>query len=89
MKYAPPGKVNMKIRILKEFIGNVEGNSVPFGIDQEVDLPIEAALDFVKGGYAETINERKTKRVLPTSETPPEPPIMKSGLTNKSLRERK
>ena len=55
----------MKLKILQNFIGNVGGQSVPFGIGQVVDVPDKDAIHFVNGGYAEKVEKKpiiKTKR---------------------------
>lgn len=45
----------MKIRILVNFNGLVEGHSVPFRKGQEVEVPDEDGDHFVRGHYAELI----------------------------------
>ena len=45
----------MKIRILENFNGFVQGVSVPFRKGQEVDIDGVAADHFVRGHYAELI----------------------------------
>jgi hypothetical protein len=45
----------MKIRILVNFNGRVDGESVPFRKGQEVEIPDADADHFVRGHYAELI----------------------------------
>jgi hypothetical protein len=46
----------MKIRILQNFNGLVDGKSIRFKEGQEVDLSDPVALDnFLRGGYAELV----------------------------------
>lgn len=45
----------MKIRILVNFNGLVQGASIPFRKGQEVEIPDEDADHFVRGHYAELI----------------------------------
>jgi hypothetical protein len=52
----------MKIKILKTFIGNVEGKSVPFKEGEIVDVPAEPAWHFINGLYAEKVDRPRTVR---------------------------
>lgn len=46
----------MKIRILQNFNGLVDGKSIPFRVGQEVDIKDPEAVDnFVRGHYAELL----------------------------------
>ena len=46
----------MKIRILQNFNGLVDGHSIPFRAGQEIDLTDPVACDnFLRGGYAELV----------------------------------
>jgi len=46
----------MKIRILQNFNGLVDGHSIPFRAGQEVNITDPDALDnFLRGGYAELL----------------------------------
>jgi len=46
----------MKIRILVNFNGLVDGSSIPFRAGQEVEITDPDALDnFLRGGYAELV----------------------------------
>lgn len=46
----------MKIRILQNFNGLVDGRSIPFKTGQEVDITDQDALDnFLRGAYAEIV----------------------------------
>jgi hypothetical protein len=46
----------MKIRILQNFNGLVDGRSIPFRAGQEVEITDPDALDnFLRGGYAELL----------------------------------
>lgn len=53
----------MKIRILEDFIGNVDNKSIYFKEGQEVDLSDERADNFVRGGYAEYLKKPAVKVV--------------------------
>lgn len=46
----------MRIKILKPFIGRVDGKSIPFKEGDEVDIPDEDAVHMVRGRYAEIVN---------------------------------
>ena len=51
-----PQRINMKIRILQNFNGLVDGKSIRFKEGQEVELTDPDALDnFLRGGYAELV----------------------------------
>jgi hypothetical protein len=50
----------MKIKILKNVIANVDGQSVKFKAGDVVDLRGEAAENLLRGGYAERANEPVT-----------------------------
>jgi len=45
----------MKIKILVEFNGNVEGKSIHFKPGQEPDINYDDAMMFVRGHYAELV----------------------------------
>ncbi len=53
----------MKIRIVEEFIGNVNGKSVYFIPGRVVDVDEETADNFVRGRYAEYLTEPAIKIV--------------------------
>lgn len=46
----------MKIKILKPFIGNVNGKSIPFSPNDIVEVNDKDAENMVKGGYAQAVN---------------------------------
>lgn len=52
----------MKIKILKDFIGNVNGESVPFTAGEVMNVPDEPAWHFVNGGYAEKFVNAEPKK---------------------------
>jgi len=45
----------MKVKILFDFIGNVQGKSVRFKADEIAEINKEDADHFVRGGYAQYI----------------------------------
>lgn len=53
----------MKIRILEDFVGNIDGQSIVFKKGQEVDLSDERADNFVRGKYAEYLKKPAVKVV--------------------------
>lgn len=50
---SPPQKETMKIKILKNFIGRIDGKSVELHLDQVIDIDKEDADHMLRGGYAE------------------------------------
>lgn len=51
----------MKIKILKNFIGNVNGVSVPFHEGEEREVDPHAADHFIRGHYAEKLDKPAVK----------------------------
>lgn len=45
----------MKIKILKTFIGRIEGKSIPLKPDQVIDIDKADADHMLRGGYAELV----------------------------------
>ncbi len=45
----------MKIKILKNFVGRIDGKSVELHLDQVIDIDKEDADHMVRGGYAELV----------------------------------
>lgn len=56
---APPERIIMKLRILQNFNGLVDGKSIPFKAEQIVSVPDIDAAHFVNGGYAVEIEAIK------------------------------
>ena len=54
----------MKLKILVNFIGNVEGQSVRFRQGEEVEVPDKAAIEFVRGHYADMIEPEPAVKVV-------------------------
>ena len=68
----------MKIEILQNFIGSVDGKSVTFAIGEIADVPAADADHFIRGKYA--------KKVAPARRTTTKRPATKKGLSTKSLK---
>ena len=60
----------MKIKILVDFNGNVEGQSIPFHKGQEVEINDGDATHFVRGHYAEMIKPQVKVVEKPEIEKP-------------------
>ena len=54
----------MKIKILVNFNGNVEGQSLPFKVGEEVDIPEQDAMQFVRARYAKLIVDAPAIKIV-------------------------
>jgi hypothetical protein len=54
----------MKIKIKIPFIGNVNGRSMAFSHGETVELPRDAAADFIAAGYAESVEDKPAVKIL-------------------------
>jgi hypothetical protein len=54
----------MKIKILVNFNGNVEGESLPFKVGEEVDIPEQDAIQFVRARYAQLIVDAPAVKIM-------------------------
>ena len=53
----------MKIKILKNFIGNVSGASIRFREGQEVEVNDNDAMQFVRGHYADVLMDKPAVKI--------------------------
>ena len=54
----------MKIKILVNFNGNVEGQSLPFKVGEEVDIPEQDATQFVRARFARLIVDEPAVKIV-------------------------